>query len=345
MSDRRVTIVVVPREQFSKTRASLESVFASTPPPFELIYVDGRSPPSVRWYLEEQAEARGFRLVRTDRYLPANEARNLALAEVRTEYVAFLDNDVFVLPGWLHALVRCADETGASAVGPLYCFGRDGSSGEPVLVHTAGASLSLERDGDHRYRERHLHVNRPLAEVRAQLCRMEIGLVEFHCMLVRTSVFDRTGPLDEELLSFFDHVDFCLAVHEAGGSVYLEPEALVTHLAPPPFEWGDVPYFLLRWSDAWLQPSIRRFAGKHRLSTSDAGFADHVSFRDEHRRRLISGWRRHILSRLGDLGLRVANRADRLMFDLFLEHAVVRPFLDRPRRTDAERRPLTDASG
>ena len=222
MSARRVTIVVVPREQFSKTRASLESVFASTPLPFELIYVDGRSPPSVRRYLEEQAEVRGFRLVRTDRYLSANEARNLALWEVRTEYVVFLDNDVFVLPGWLHVLVRCADETGASVVGPLYCFGRDGSSGEPVLVHTAGATLRFERDGHHRYRERHLHVNRPLAEVRAQLRRTPIGLVEFHCMLVRTSTFERTGPLDEELLSFLDHVDFCLAVHKAGGSVYLE---------------------------------------------------------------------------------------------------------------------------
>ena len=114
----------------------------------------------------------------------------------------------------------------------------------------------------------------------------------------------------------------------------------MTHLAPPPFEWGDVPYFLLRWSDAWLQPSIRRFAGKHHLSTTDAGFADHVSFRDEHRRHLISGWRRRIPFWLGSPGLRVANRAERIMFNLFLEYTVVRPFLERPRRTEAEGRRL-----
>ena len=61
MADPQVTIVVVPREQFSKTQISLESVYAATPLPFELVYIDGNSPPQLRRYLAEQAKARGFR--------------------------------------------------------------------------------------------------------------------------------------------------------------------------------------------------------------------------------------------------------------------------------------------
>ncbi|HHP7246003.1 MAG TPA: glycosyltransferase family 2 protein, partial [Elainellaceae cyanobacterium] len=80
-----VTIVVVPRERFSCTQQSLESVFAHTRLPYELIYVDGNSPAPVRRYLEQQADARGFRLLRTEYYLYPNHARNLGLAQVDTK--------------------------------------------------------------------------------------------------------------------------------------------------------------------------------------------------------------------------------------------------------------------
>jgi GT2 family glycosyltransferase len=320
----RVTIVVVPREQFSKSQISLESIYAATPLPFKLVYIDGDSPPSLRRYLECQASAHGFQLIRTDSYLTSNEAHNLGLREVCTEYVAFLDNDVFVQPGWLQALLRCADETGAWAVGPLYCYGIDGRDSKPHIVHVAGASLRIVDDGTRRLEEKGRHVNRPLAEVRPELHREPVDLVEFHCMLVRTDVFDRIGPFDEKLLSFLDHIDFCLAVQQAGGTVYFEPDAVVTHLAPPPFAWMDLPYFLLRWSNAWLRPSVRHFASKHRLRASEHDFGGHFRFRDEHRRRLLAGARRTIQRFLGQRGLRIANVADRIVFDRLIEHTIVR---------------------
>jgi GT2 family glycosyltransferase len=115
----RITIVVVPRERFSLSARTLESLYAHTTEPFRLVYVDGRSPSRIRRHLEAQARARGFRLVRSDRYLSPNQARNLGLRHVETEYVVFMDNDVLLTPGWLEALVGCADATGAEVVGPL----------------------------------------------------------------------------------------------------------------------------------------------------------------------------------------------------------------------------------
>jgi GT2 family glycosyltransferase len=320
----RVTIVVVPREQFSKSQISLESIYAATPPPFKLVYIDGNSPPSLRRYLERQATAHGFQLIRTESYLTSNEARNLGLREVRTEYIAFLDNDVVVQPGWLQALLRCAQETEAWVVGPLNCYGIDGRSGEPHIVHVAGASLRIVDNGARRLQEKGRHVNRPLVEVRPELRREPIDLVEFHCMLVRTDVFDRIGRLDEKLLSFFDHMDFCLALQQAGGTVYFEPDAVVTHMAPPPFAPMDLPYFLLRWSNAWLRPSVRYFASKHRLTVCERDFGGHFRFRDEHRRRLIAGIRRKIQRFLGHRGLRIASIADRIVFDQLIEQTIVR---------------------
>lgn len=111
MADPQVTIVVVPRERFSCTRESLESIYEHTKFPFKLVYVDGNSPAKVRRYLEEQAQAKGFQLIRTDYYLSPNHARNIGLSHVDTKYAVFFDNDVVVSPGWLEALVQCAQET------------------------------------------------------------------------------------------------------------------------------------------------------------------------------------------------------------------------------------------
>ena len=48
MPDARVTIVVVPREQFNQAPVSLARMYATTRVPFDLVYVDGNSPPPLR---------------------------------------------------------------------------------------------------------------------------------------------------------------------------------------------------------------------------------------------------------------------------------------------------------
>ena len=69
-------------------------------------------------------------------------------------------------------------------------------------------------------------------------------------MLARHEVLQELGPLDEALLSTRQHLDLCFRVREAGGTVWFEPNAVVTYVVPPSFAWTDIPYYLLRWSDS-----------------------------------------------------------------------------------------------
>ena len=277
-----VTVVVVPRERFSLTKLCLERLYAVTPAPFALVYVDGGSPRRIKRYLEDQAKQRGFLLVRTDRYLSPNEARNLGLRYVNSKYVVFIDNDVLVSPGWLEALVRCAEETEAWLVGPLYCFGTP----EFTIVHMAGGTANIEqREGRRNLVERHHLPGKRLAAVRADLHRTPCELVEFHCILARTDVFERIGPIDEGFPSDFEHIDLCLSVREAGGAIYLEPSALVNWVTPPPLAWSDLPYFMLRWSDAWNRASLRHFREKWQMTEDDPN--RHYAFVTQYRRRAL----------------------------------------------------------
>ncbi len=281
MAEPLVTIVVVPRERFSFALASLDAVYERTSFPFRLVYVDAGSPRAVRRGLERRAAERGFELVRVDRYLTPNAARNLGLRRVSTRYVVFLDNDGLVMPGWLGALVGFAEVRGAAVCGPPPCNGPP----EREIIHIAGGTAGIvEQDGRRRFDAVHRLSGRRASEVRDGLAREAADEIEFHCMLVRTEVFERLGPLDEGLLNTQEHSDLCLKVREAGLSVVFEPASVVSYVPPPPFALSDVPYFLLRWSEEWTRASLAHFADRWRLDPDDPGLESTIDFVRWHRR-------------------------------------------------------------
>ncbi len=276
METYKATIVVVPRDHFSDTKESLESLNAFTDPSCPLVYVDGNSPSGIARYLREQARTRNFKLLRYDHYLTPNQARNVGASHADTRYVVFLDNDVIVSPGWLLPLIDCADSTNAAVVGPLNYEGR------PIhrTVHFAGGEtriVDITEDGVPR---RHL-----VDEIHKESIpegSVLTALAEFHCMLVRTDVFHRLGGLDERVLSTREHIDFCLTVQQAGEQIYFEPRSRITFLPPAPLRLSDVPYFALRWSDLWDAASFQHLQKKWGLE-EDTYFV---------RRYQNLGWRR-----------------------------------------------------
>ncbi|WP_193193414.1 glycosyltransferase family 2 protein [Nostoc sp. MG11] len=296
MNKPQIIIIVSQRERFSFTRESLESIYENTQLPFSLIYVDGGSPRPIRRYLEEQAQEKGFQLIRTEHYLSPNQARNLGLQQVDSKYLVFIDNDVIVSPGWLNSLLQCTEETKATVVCPLTCIGKP--LGE--TIHLAGGEAHIfvepqETGVKRRVHEKHYFVNRKVAEVRDQLHRQQCEFAEFHCMLVRAEIFQRIGLLDEGLLSTREHIDFCMTVAEAGGTFYCEPASVVTYVPGLKFELPELAFFMLRWSDAWEIASLEYFSQKWDLTIKDKYFKKRYK-RMGHRRH--QGFLKPLLSRL-----------------------------------------------
>ncbi|MDF5725330.1 MAG: glycosyltransferase [Rhizonema sp. PD37] len=323
----QVTIVVVPRERFSYTRESLESIYEHESYPFKLIYVDGGSPSHIKNYLANKAIEKQFQLIRTDDYLSPNHARNIGLCQTNSKYVVFIDNDVIVTPDWLKSLVECAEDTGATIVSPLIC------QGTPLHeeVHCAGGECGVVVESPVRRKQQgfdaesnaqDMTVRRRIIEkiskqgqqvvdMRSQLQRQKTGLAEFHCMIVRTEIFQQIGFLDEALLNTKEHVDLCMLVAEVGGTIYLEPKSLVTYVTGTPLKWTDIHYYMLRWSDAWERASLEHLRKKWNLTEDEY-------FKNKYKR---LGWRRNMtiiypITRnlfLGKLASRVAGKILRLI--------------------------------
>jgi GT2 family glycosyltransferase len=258
----RVTLVVVPREQFSLTEKSLESIYQNTNFPFKLVYIDCNSPSRTKRYLEIQAKEKEFHLIRCNDYLTPNQARNIALAHVKTEYVVFIDNDILVKPGWLDALVQCADETGAWIVGPLCLEGDDFQK-----VHMAGGSLVLkQRETKQWVSMKRPYFRTPLTKIRAEFKRQQCDLFEFHCCLTRMDIFEKLGPLDERIMNLGVEEDLCLTVLKAGKPIFFEPASVMTYVPPERISLSDIPFFFVHWSEAWGDASLKRLQEKWNIN-------------------------------------------------------------------------------
>ena len=317
-----VTVVVVPRERFSRTEVSLEALYRHTTEPFKLIYVDGHSPRHIRRYLERQARERDFRLIRLPHFIPTPRLRNIGLREVETPYVVFIENDMIVEAGWLSALVRCAEETRAALVGPLYLEHQP----EDRIVHMAGGLAHFEEvDGRRRLFEKHFFQGRRVCDIEDQLHRKPTELVEFHCLLARTDVIRQLGGFDEGMKNTSEHVDFCLAVRNAGHEIYFEPTAVVVYVDPPPFAWYDVAFYHTRWNEIWARQTVAHLARKWRLDPDDPLLNAKYEWTGTHRR-LILAPVKHCLTRAcgWNLGMRIAGYLTPAL-DRWIGRTIARP--------------------
>src|ERR1700712_751134 len=144
MSQPAVTVIVSPREGHFMSERSLLSVLADNELAFDLIYIDIASPPDIAQAIRGLAETRGFTLPRHDDWIAPSLARKQVLGDVKTKYVACVDNDILVERGCLKTLIDCAEETGAGLVCPLYV---QTGGGRPATIHMAGGEFTWS-DGD-----------------------------------------------------------------------------------------------------------------------------------------------------------------------------------------------------
>jgi len=273
MSLPSVAIVVIQRERYSPTMNCLSRLMSATRYPFHLIYVDGNSPKPIHQYLQRMAKRHlNLKLIRLERCLRVNEARNLAIAMLPdVDYVVFLDNDVLIEPGWLEQLISCAEKKQADVVTPLVLEGN--GLGPAQQVHIAGLKLSLTQKNNGRQQlcQGQLLHRQPIPK--HPLHRKNVDGVEAHCFLVRTAMLKAIAfdPLVDEP---FSYLDLSLQLKEQERRVLLEPAARVTFLNPqldPSFDPTDLALYQFRWSDRSLKETVQYLERKWNLCPHRSG--------------------------------------------------------------------------
>ena len=259
-----VTVVMIPRDTFVMSNQVLDRLVDTTPPSVNVIVVDTGASPGPRAHMQKVCKQNGYTLLRSRNIATSNQARNAAIEIVVTKYVAFVDNDTLVTDGWLMPLVKCAEETGAWAVGPTICERMP----EAIWLHGYDGELEIRQspDGRRYYHDFHYKAHVALDSVRDQLKRMETPIVEFHAQLVAMEAFRALGNYNENIINMYDYGDFLLRIQAHGKKIMLEPTSLVTYVPPRGVPPEDRRFFELRWCEAWTDLTYEAMAEQHDLT-------------------------------------------------------------------------------
>jgi len=193
----------------------------------EVVVVDnGSSDASVVMVQERFPDVELVVNARNEGYQRAN---NRGIRAAHGEFLLLVNADAMVGPGAVEVLLeRMRRDERAAVVGPRLVYG-DGSfqrwtaGRAPDVVAVAAFYVFVERVS-------RVAARRSLflaEDVDTAFCP---DWVSSACMLVRRSVLDEIGLLDERYFCYMDDVDLCRRATAAGWHVWYEPAATVVHL-------------------------------------------------------------------------------------------------------------------
>jgi GT2 family glycosyltransferase len=280
------TVAVVPRDRFSATARTIQSILRGSPKGIRLIVVEGGAPARYRTAIERAVRGHKVEILRSDEFITANAAKNWVLREARDgEFLAFVENDNLVTPGWLERLIRACEEEEAEVARPML-FERKILRVHPHFDQRLDRIEPIKTPcgPGYRFRPRTAPLDADINSAR----RLS-DVLETHCLLFRRPVFARIGEFDERITTR-QEVDLALQLKAAGARIVFEPAAQVTYLRPPPVRSDERDYFLMRWNpDAAVRshaiirekwnvedlPSSLQFVQHRRAYTSYPRYAVH----------------------------------------------------------------------
>ncbi|MFT4257007.1 MAG: glycosyltransferase family 2 protein [Pseudoxanthomonas sp.] len=205
----KVSLVIPTRDKLELLRLSVGSILTVTDyPDFEILVVDNQSsdPETLRWFDEVVADPR-VRVLRFDAPFNYSAINNFAVAQASGELVGLVNNDIEAIHAdWLAEMASQAMLPHVGAVGAMLYYPDD-------TIQHGGVIVGLGGVAGHAYAHEPRGYSGNMG--RSRLVQ-DLGAVTAACMLVRKSVYEAVGGLDEELAVAFNDVDFCLRIRERG---------------------------------------------------------------------------------------------------------------------------------
>ena len=220
-----VSILIPNKDHTADLEKCLSSIYEKTQwKKFEVIVIENNStePETFDYYEKAPARYPGLRVVKwPGKGFNFSAINNFGRQSAQGEYLLLLNNDVEILNGdWLTELLRpCAHEGGAAICGAMLYYPDD-------TIQHAGVVTGLGGYAGHSHKYRPRGGSGYL--FRAATVQ-DFSAVTGACLLVKTSVYDEVGGLDEGFAVAFNDVDFCLRVRDAGYRIAWTPYAQLYH--------------------------------------------------------------------------------------------------------------------
>ena len=223
--DPKVSILIPNKDHTDDLEKCLHSIWSKTEwDNYEVIVIENNStdPATFAYYEEARKRYEGLKVVTyPEKGFNFSGINNFGRKAASGDYLLLLNNDVEVRNGdWLTELLRqCAHPGGAAICGAMLYYP------DETLQH-AGVVTGLGGYAGHSHKYKQAGGSGYL--FRAATVQ-DFSAVTGACLLVKASVWDEVGGLDEKFAVAFNDVDFCLRVRDAGYRIAWTPYARLTH--------------------------------------------------------------------------------------------------------------------
>lgn len=199
---------------------------------FEIIVVDNNSNDGSVEYLESLNVDFTLKIIKNNENFSFSKANNQGVEASSGEYVLLMNNDVEPTYGWLNEMMGIylyndnVGAVGAKLIHPYYY--------SPDLI---GKSLTIQHIGDifgdrmspccayayNMYSLFHEIFDIDVTELKKRIS------VTAACVLIKKSIYEELGGLDEEYVYGNEDVDFGLKLHTSGYKTFYCPSAVLFH--------------------------------------------------------------------------------------------------------------------
>jgi GT2 family glycosyltransferase len=244
----RVAIVVVHWRGLDDTLACVEALRAMDYPDWTLILVLNGAADGDRLVLEGHIPARAeiIQLPENRGFAGGSNAGIVAAGrDPETRYVLLLNNDTVVQPDFLWHLVSRA-ESGSDI----------GIVGGKTYFHGT-STIQFTRGDVDLWRGRTFNRGAGRRDDGEFDAAATTGYVHGACLLFRSELIGRIGPLDERFFAYWEETDFCCRARTAGFRVVYEPQAVIWHKGGRSSASATRLYFLLRNNIYFMQKHAR----------------------------------------------------------------------------------------
>lgn len=257
-----VTVILPSQDNLESLQRCLTAVLQRTRyMRYEVLIVDNQSQsPQVHEWLDRQQQNPRIRILRSDVVLSEAALYNAASQQAQGEYLVLLSADSEVVnPNWIDALLNHAMRPEVAVVGPKL-IDRDGTVTGAGLILGMNGGVGSAFIGEPR--EASGYMQRLVLE-------QNYSAVSAACLMVRKSLFQSTGGLDEAHYGdAYAVVDFCLKIGQSGFLTVWTPQVHVVH----PGETKQAPAALARLQADWTTAFAHDLAYNQSMSLSGQGF-------------------------------------------------------------------------
>ena len=217
-----VSIIIPNKDSKKYLKQCIDSILEKTVyQNYEILIVENNSASDeIFKYYDEITGNERVRLATYTGGFNFSAINNFGVRHAGGEHLLLLNNDIQVITeGWLTEMLMFSQREDVGAVGAKLFFEDDTLQHYGVAVGIMGIAGHTQ-SGAMSYFPGYFN-NLVLAR--------DVMAVTAACMMVKRSVYDEVGGLDEEFVVALNDIDFCLKMHQAGYYNVLTPYAQLYH--------------------------------------------------------------------------------------------------------------------